>query len=62
MVASKNDVLWLKCNRDSGKEIDIDEMFNISEIKCMKWHGDKFYILANKHKRILGYYLLEIDI
>lgn len=43
-------------------EVDIDEVYEISCVKAVTLFNDKFYILANKYQKKLGYYLLEIDI
>lgn len=42
-------------------EIDIDEKFFIGDIRSIVFIRGKFYLLANKCERMLGYFLLEID-
>ena len=60
-MASKNDVLWLRIDREKPMEIDIDKRYDLQDIKCVMAFEDKFYVLANKHHRCLGYYLLDMD-
>jgi hypothetical protein len=59
MIASQYDVIWL--NLDNSKEIDIDNEFNICEIKKIYYHDHKFYILTNKSQKKIGFYLIEFD-
>jgi hypothetical protein len=61
LIASSNDTLWC-CLSDKKQEIDIDSTFSLKEMKCLAYHDKKFYILANKSKKKLGYFLLELDI
>ena len=42
-------------------EIDIDELFHISDIRSVINLNQKFYVLANKCDNLLGYHLIEID-
>jgi len=60
LIASNNDVLLV--NLQTGKEYDIDDCYQISKIRSMVYVDNKFYVLANKCNRILGYYLIELDI
>jgi hypothetical protein len=59
IVSSEDDVLWF--NLRTQEEIDIDELYNLGDIKAILFHNDKFFVLANRFKSMLGYYLLEID-
>jgi hypothetical protein len=60
IVASTDDVLWIDiANR---VELDIDNEYQIRDIKSILFIEDKFYVLANKYQRKLGYFLLEIDV
>lgn len=59
LVATYYDVLLVDFIKEN--EIDIDEMYHIGDIKCIVNLKSKFYILANKCLRMLGYYLIEID-
>ena len=59
LVATQYDVLLVDFINE--EEIDIDEMYHIGDIKCIVNFKSKFYILANKCLRMLGYYLIEID-
>lgn len=54
-------MLWCRLDLNNPSEIDIDKKYDIYEIKTIIAYRDKFFVLANKHKRLLGYYLLEID-
>ena len=59
IIASPNDVLWV--NISTQEEEDIDQLYSIGQIKALINVGKKFYILANKYQRKLGYFLLELD-
>lgn len=59
IIASTDDVLWV--NIKLGVEIDIDEQYLLGDIKSLKRVKDKFYVLANKYQRKLGYFLLELN-
>jgi hypothetical protein len=61
MVANLNDVLYVNMSLDL--HVDIDCLFQISEIRSILYSEEmgKFYILANKCQRLLGYYLIEFD-
>lgn len=60
IVASTDDVLWI--NIPSKEEIDVDETFFLGDIKNILYRNKKFYVLANKFMRKLGYFLLELDL
>jgi 2C-methyl-D-erythritol 2,4-cyclodiphosphate synthase len=61
LIASCSDTLWIALDGEK-EEIDIDETFNLNEMKCVAYHNKKFYLLANKSFKKLGYFLLELDI
>lgn len=65
MVASVKDALWFKMESNHDKkvlhEIDLDEAYKFSEIKCLKYYDGKFYLLVNKLDGVLGYYLFELE-
>lgn len=52
-------MLWV--NISTKVEVDIDEKFELADIKSLCFTNDKFYVLANKYKRKLGYFLLELE-
>jgi hypothetical protein len=52
-------VLWVNIKKKI--EIDIDEQYLLGDIKSLKKVKNKFYVLANKYQRKLGYFLLELD-
>ena len=58
IIASADDVLWV--NIRTADECDIDEVYNLGDIKSIIHVDDKFYVLANKFDRKLGYFLLEL--
>ena len=58
IIASTDDVLWV--NIKDADECDIDEAYNLGDIKSIIHVEDKFYMLANKFDRKLGYFLLEL--
>jgi len=37
-------------------------MYYISSIKALHHYDNKFYVLSNKYKGKLGYFLLELDV
>lgn len=51
-------MLWV--NTKTKEECDIDDIYSLGAIKNILHVDDKFYILANKFDRKLGYYLLEL--
>ena len=59
IIASTDDVLWVNIKKKI--EIDIDEQYLLGDIKSLKKEKNKFYVLANKYQRKLGYFLLELD-
>jgi hypothetical protein len=60
IIASTDDVLWVDVMKN--KEVDIDDRFQLGDIKSLLYMDKKFYVLANKYQRKLGYFLLELDI
>jgi hypothetical protein len=62
MIASSDDSIYINLNRKKKKrEIDIDQEFNISSIKSIINDSGSFYILANKTRGKLGYFLIRMD-
>ena len=61
VVSTFYDVLYLRFNDDY--ELDIDNEFKVTDIRSIIYSKDmkKFYLMANKRKSFLGYYLMEID-
>lgn len=59
IFATLDDVLWVDMR--AKEEKDIDQLFQLREIKGLQYFRGNFYILANKYKQVLGYYLLEIQ-
>lgn len=45
----------------SGTHVDLDEREGLQSIEDVFYHDGKFYILANKRKQKLGFYLLSFD-
>jgi len=43
-----------------GRDYDLDALFGISDIKDVLFFEDYFYILANKRKKKIGYFLLKV--
>jgi hypothetical protein len=60
IIATEDDALWVSI-QDSF-EVDIDQKFEFADIKCLFCFNQKFYILANKVEKKLGYYLLMMDV
>ena len=58
MIASFYDIFWI--DLETEKEIDIDDVFGIGDIRSIKFNSESFFILANKSDRKLGYYLIQI--
>ena len=42
-------------------EFNVDSKYYIEEVRACIYQKGKFYILANKYKKNLGIFLLEID-
>ena len=60
IVTSRKDMLFVDITND--KEVDIDEKEDISDVMNVVADDHYFYVLANKKKKIIGYYLFLIDI
>jgi hypothetical protein len=58
IIASTDDVLWVDIHAQS--EADIDDIYNLGSIKSVLFVDNKFYVLANKFDKKLGYFLLEL--
>ena len=60
-MASINDGIWV--NIDSKEEVDLDMLFHVSDIRCIVYDSEdeKFYMIANRHKEIIGFYLIRFD-
>jgi len=48
-------------NMQTKEEFDIDEYFEIADIKNMIYKHGYFFLMANKRQNKLGYYLLKIN-
>jgi len=59
IVASTDDVIWF--DMLNSREIDIDNVYQLGGIKSLLYYDHKFYVLANKYRRKLGYFLLELE-
>jgi hypothetical protein len=64
VTASENDSLWIFLGGDDecNNELDIDETFKLNDLQSVAYYNKKFYVLANKFQKKLGYFLLEMDI
>ena len=58
-VAVKQDVIFI--NMQNDQEINIDTKYYIEDVKACIYKKGKFYILANRYKKNLGIFLLELD-
>ena len=61
IVASKDDGIY--CNFKTKKQLDLDDLYQISNI-CEIIHDEEegnFYMLVNKHKGMLGLFLIQMD-
>lgn len=61
MIASADDSIYLNLSGKKKYEIDIDQEFMISAIKCVIYDRGSFYLLANKTRGKLGLYLIRMD-
>lgn len=59
MVSSFYDIIYV--NIEKGIEIDIDDYYNLANIRRIVRGSNCFYVLANKFKNTLGFYLIQID-
>ena len=56
LIATFYDVLFVDISGD--EEVDIDNLYHIGDIRSIHYYDKKFYVLANKCERLLGYYLI----
>ena len=59
LISTKYDVLLI--NMVNDEEYGIDNLYHIANIKCIIHFKQKFFIMANRCGRELGFYILEID-
>jgi len=61
VVASIQDGIWV--NTDTKKEVDLDMLFEISDIRCVIYDSDddRFYLIANRLRDAIGFYLIRFD-
>lgn len=61
IVSTQQECIYV--NTELNKQVDMDEAFLIKDIKFVKYDNDdnSFYILCNKYKEKLGFYLLKTD-
>ena len=61
-MSSQTDGLYIDLKK--GKEIDIDEAFNITDIKSIIYDDEEqeFYLLANRNNGIIGFFLMKFSI
>ena len=58
MVSSFFDIIYI--NIESQRELDIDDLYGVADIRKIIQGDGKFYILANKRNKVMGNYLLSI--
>jgi len=58
-VTTKEEAILLDIYND--RQIDIDDFYKISDIKACLYSKGRFYLLANKHEKIRGFFLIQID-
>ena len=58
-VTTKEEAILIDVHND--RQIDIDGFYNISDIKACLYSEGRFYLLANKHERVRGFFLIQID-
>jgi hypothetical protein len=56
IISSPSDSLYI--DTMSKTEVDIDDLYQISDIKHVIYHASCFYILGNRYEGIQGVYLL----
>ena len=61
MIASTDDTVYLNMSGQKNREIDIDQEFMISAIKCVIYDRGSFFLLANKTRGKLGLFLIRMD-
>jgi len=47
-------------DKESSKELDLDETYLFSDIKAVEYYGGNFYILANRLDEVIGQYLFFV--
>jgi hypothetical protein len=54
--------MWI--NKKTSVETDLDEKFNITDIKCILYddEDDMIYLLANRSRGIIGFYLMKFPV
>tara|TARA_B110001450_G_scaffold143818_1_gene134555 strand:+ start:647 stop:916 length:270 start_codon:yes stop_codon:yes gene_type:complete len=62
IVSSQSDGLYI--NMKSGHEIDLDEAFEITDIKNILYDEEDqmFYLLANRKNGIIGFFLMKFPV
>lgn len=64
IIATKTDALWVRLESslktDINNEIDLDEKFDFSDIRCLAVFQENFYVLTNKMLKKQGAYVLQI--
>lgn len=64
IVASSTDTYYINLMRPEDnhrRELNIDDQFGLTSTKSVVYDEGSFYILANKCKGQLGYYLMKFD-
>lgn len=61
VVASVQDGIWV--NTVTKREVDLDVVFQISDIRCIVYDSeeDVFYLLANRFREGIGFFLIRFD-
>ena len=61
MIAAENDAYWW--NREKDEEIDLDIFYDFDCVRNITYdyEDDLFYILFNKFKGIIGFYLFQCN-
>lgn len=65
IATSRKNVLFVDLNKDDSdksKETDLDQQEGLSEIRALAVKDDNFYVLANKHKGKLGFYMIHFNL
>ena len=59
MIASPAESRMVRIS--SKNEIDLYNLFGIEDVKSVIYKEKSFYVIANKRKMKLGYYLVKIN-
>jgi hypothetical protein len=61
VVASRHDGFWI--NLKERNDVDLDELHDIDAISQVIFHSEDryFYLLANKKKGLVGFYLIKFE-